>query len=159
MTPANLQNALIARIKDILKDFPLKTTYNDPKPFNIFKQKLPEKMLSEYDYSDEENSKDLYPYCVVKLASGIKEDNYSTQENNIQLILCVKNEDMEGTGFDDVLACMEAILGNLNLNPIVDKRYSLKYPVKWATVDEDTHPYYYIGIELNFETNTLKQVH
>lgn len=155
MAALNLRNALMARVGETLKNVPLKTSYNNQDPFKIFKQKIPEKLSSDFDYSKEGGDKALFPFCVVKLSDGIQEENVSTEIITTQLIIGVKNDNPEGDGFDDVMACMSAIRADLNNNPIVNKKYLLNYPISWTTVDVDTHPYYYIALNLDFECNSI----
>ncbi|MEK4713471.1 hypothetical protein [Sporosarcina sp. FSL K6-5500] len=156
MTPADLQNKIMERLQEVLKDFPLRTGYNDLAPFKIFKQNVPEQHMDENDYSEDKDSeKALYPFVVVKLSNGLKEENHGTQENVVQLVIGIKNEDLGGKGFDDALAVMEAIMGDFNKDPLIDKRYVAKYPFSWATVEENTYPYYYVGIETMWESHTL----
>lgn len=155
MAALNLRNALTARIGATLEKVPLKTKYNNPEPFKVFKQKIPEKLSSDFDYSQEGGDKALFPFCVVKLSDGMQEENTSMESITTQLIIGVKNEDPEGGGFDDVLVCMNAIKTDLNNNPIVNKKYLIKYPISWTTVDVDTHPYYYIALNLEFEANSI----
>ena len=155
MTPSDLQNQMIVRLRGVLEDFPLKTTYNDPAPFKIYKQNVPEKKVDEYDYSeDNESLNSLYPFAVVKLGPGFKPENDTTQENTIQIIIGVRNEDIDGSGFDDALAVMQAILNDFNSNPLINYQYVLKYPLSWTPTDENTHPFYYIGIETLWESHT-----
>lgn len=159
MTPANLQNALIKRIKDALKEFPLRTTYNNPEPFKVYKQKVPESYSDEFDYSGEGKDNADYPFVTVKLAEGVKGECGGLQVTTIVLMVGVKNEDESGVGFEDALAAIEAILGDLNTNPIVDKKHTLTYPISWSVPEEDYHPYYFIGAELKFESMTLNELH
>lgn len=160
MAGLNLRSALMKRVAGVLEKVPLKTTYNDPESFKIFKQKIPEYLSNDFDktdidYSEEGGDKALFPFCVVKLSDGIQEENVSTEIITIQLIIGVKNKNPEGDGFDDVAVCMGAIRTDLNNDPIVDKKYLLKYPISWTTVDVDTHPYYYIALNLEFECNSI----
>lgn len=158
MSPADLQNKLIKRIQEILSGFPLDTGYNNTKPFRVLKQNLPERLVETYDYRDEaedEQRDDLYPFVVVRLSNGIKQDNPSTLDNVVQLIIGVRNEDFEGGGFDDALSAMQEILNDFDRDPLIDRRYVLKYPVSWSTTDDSTYPYFYIGVETTWESHTF----
>lgn len=154
MTPADLQNELMKRIERILKDFPLKTPYNDPTKFKVYKQHPPEQDAEDHEDRDEWEKK-IYPFVSVKLLGGAKEANHTTQSEPILLMIGVKNDDINGKGFDDALAAAQAIINDLNQNPIVSKWYPLQYPVKWNPYDENTFPYYFVGIELAFELFTM----
>lgn len=152
MTAANIQNALVKRIEEMLEGFPLKTEYNNSTPFQVFKHKLPE---NKFDYSKEGTHDALYPFCVVKINNGFKEENQDMQETVIDLIIGVKNTGQEGQGYDDVMACIEAIWQDFNNNPYLDKKYPFKYPLNWALDEEDRHPFYFGGMQLTFESHSI----
>ena len=156
MTAANIQNALVKRLEEVLKDFPFKTSYNDPTPFKIFRHKVPEKMNDEFDYDEEGTHKLLYPFCVVQIDNGSKEGNQDMQNTVINLIIGVKNESDEGEGYDDVMACIEAVWGDFNDNPLLNQRYPFKYPLEWSLLtEEDRHPFYFGGMQLTFESHSI----
>ena len=155
MTAANIQHALKERIEGVLVNLPLKAIFNDSIPFKVFKHKLPEQLSDEFDYSDEGTHDLLYPFCVVKINNGSKEANQDMQETVIDLIFGVKNEGAEGEGYDDIMACMEAIWSDFNNNPILAKKYPFKYPLNWALDEEDRHPFYYGGMQLTFESHGI----
>ncbi|ARD47577.1 hypothetical protein [Sporosarcina sp. P33] len=156
MTPADLQNSAMKRIAEILKDFPLATGYNDLSPFKVYKQSIPEQTVDQYDYSDGQDAeKAIYPFVMVKLSSGEKKESSGEQQNYLQFVIGVKNEDLNGKGFDDALAAMQAIQMDIEQNPLIDKRFSLDYPITWATADENTHPYYFIGMETTWNSQTM----
>lgn len=159
MTVANIQNALVNRLTEILKDFPLKTSFNDPTPFKIFRHKIPERISDQFDYSDEDTHEEVYPFCLVKIDQGQKESNEKLEENVLNILIGVKNESFEGEGYDDVMACIQAIWNDFNHNPILEKKYLFKYPLSWALdgSEEERHPFYYGGIQLTFESKSMTQ--
>ena len=161
MTPADLQNCLIERVKVALRHTPLPTVYNNPKPFQVFKQEVPEQHSDEIEYDDEGNmvnEDERFPFVCVKLMPGTQQANHEPLVQKVGLIIGVCNEDLERKGFDDAVTAMQAILNDINLNPIVDGRYSLQYPVNWNPHEEDTFPYFFIGIDLSFEMLSMKHL-
>lgn len=161
MSPADLQNKLIARFRELFAEFPLATTYNQgKKPFNIYKQDPPEQMDDELDYSQDKDEVDtkIFPYVCVKLYGGDKEDNHTTQEESIFIMIATHNEDLNREGFDDAVAAMQRIMNDLNENPIVDGRYTIKYPIRWKPHEENLYPFFLVGMELNFELLTLTNI-
>lgn len=159
MTAANIQNALARRLREILKDVPLKTPYNNLEPFKIFRHKIPERTSAKFDYSNEDTHNEVYPFCIVKINQGQKESNQSLEDIVLNIVIGVKNDGFEGEGFDDVMACIQAIWNDFNRNPILEKIYLFKYPLNWALDDseEDRHPFYFGGIQLTFESMSLTQ--
>lgn len=160
MTAANIQVSLISRLSDILKDMPLNLPYNDTSSFKIFRHKIPERLNKEFDYSKKDTHADVYPFCIVKIDTGEKKSNADMEKITFNIIIGVKNEGLEGEGYDDVMACIQAIWSNINENPVLDKKYLFEYPLTWVLDDGevDTHPFYYGVIQLNFRTNSMMRI-
>lgn len=161
MTPADLQNELIKRIGVALAHTPLKTSYNDHKSFKVFKQDIPELHSSEIEYDEDGNQIDednRFPSVTVKLVDGEQEENHNPLIQKVALIIGVKNESLDGKGFDDAVAAMQAIVNDLNANPMINKRYPLKYPIRWIPYEENTFPHFFVGVDLSFELLTINNV-
>ena len=159
MTAANIQTALMERLEDILKDFPLKLSYNSSEPFKIFRHKIPERSANNKDYSKKDAHNDVYPFCVVKIDTGSKAANHEMELSIFNVVIGVKNEGHNGEGYDDVMACIQSIWTDFNVNPLLDQRYKFEYPSDWALDDgegNDTHPFYYGVVQLRFKSNTMQ---
>ncbi|MER1986580.1 MAG: hypothetical protein ABS948_11880 [Solibacillus sp.] len=161
MTASNIQSALIHRLTEILKDFPLKLSYNDPAPFKIFRHKIPERLESKFDYTKKDTHNDVYPFCVVKIDTGSKAANHEMEVSAYNILIGVKNEGHDGEGYDDVMACIQAIWNDFNQNPLLHRRYKFEYPSDWALNDgetADTHPFYYGVVQLKFKSSTMQNL-
>lgn len=161
MSPADLQNKLIDRIKVALSTTPLPTLYNDPKPFNVYKQDAPEQHSAEIEYTEDGEMKEedeRFPFVVVKLMPGTKQANHEPLIQKVGLIIGVKNENLDRRGFDDAVTAMQVILNDLDANPIIDDRYPLQYPTIWNPHEEDTFPYFFLGVDLSFELRTIQNL-
>lgn len=161
MTAANIQKSLIDRLGDILKDFPLKLSYNDPKPFKIFRHKIPERLNKKFDYSKKDTHDEVYPFCMLKIDTGAKSANTAMEETVINVVIGVKNEGHEGQGYDDVLACIQAIWNDFNADPLLERKYKFEYPSDWALDDgegTDTHPFYYGVVQLKFKSHGMQYI-
>lgn len=156
MTALNVLDGLVERLEQSLKDFPLKLKANNPDPFKIFRHKIPERLNN--DYSKKDTHADVYPFCVVKIDRGKKEANVSNQDSIFNIIIGVKNEALEGEGYDDVMACIQKIWDDFNENPVVAKFHKIKYEIEWALDDndEETHPFYYGVIRLTIESPSMQ---
>lgn len=160
MPALNILDALKERIEVVLKDFPLKLSSNDPTPFKVFRHKVPERLNKKFDYSKKDTHNEVYPFCVLKIDKGSKESNASLQDSIFNIVIGVKNEGHNGEGFDDVMTCIQAIWHDFNADPILAKFYKFKYPIEWALDDndEETHPFYYGVIQLQFESHSMQYV-
>jgi len=153
-------DGLVERLELSLKDFPLNLPSNDPTPFKIFRHKVPERLNKKFSRANKDTHNDVYPFCVVKIDTGLKEANISNQESHFNLIIGIKNEGQEGQGCDDVTACIQKIWNDLNANPVIAKFHKFKYPLEWALddKDEETHPFYYGVLRLTFESPSMQHI-
>lgn len=161
MTALNILDALKSRLENTLKDFPLKTSYNNHAPFKVFRHKIPERLNKKFDYSKKDTHDDVYPFCVIKIDTGEKENNVSMEESVFNVVIGVKNEGHEGEGYDDVMACIQAIWNDFNEDPLLERKYKFNYPIKWAIDDGeeiDTHPFYYGVIQLRFKAHSMQYI-
>lgn len=149
----NVQYALVARLEEILADIKVGEADNQ-RPFQVFRHKLPEQKIEtkeEYDYAEERSNNSLYPFCLVKIDVGSKGANHEMQSTRYQLLIGVEHGGKEAEGLDDVMTCIEAIWQSLNETPILEKRYRLQYPIEFAIADDENHPFYYAGMQLDIE--------
>jgi len=164
LSPSDLQNLIMRRLREILKDYPLQTkgsiplSENDMTPFKIFRQHLPESLYDETDYRDEkEKDKDIYPFVCVNLPGGDKESNNSEQIEPVALLIGVKNEDINSKGFSDMVEAVQVIMDDFNRCPFVDNLYRMQYPMSWKPYEEEnTFPYFFAQISMTFEIETPK---
>lgn len=155
MSAINVLNSAISRIKDITSEIPLDTGYNDLTPYKVYRQVLPELMNDEFDYSEESDGKNLYPFVVVQLAEGEKQSNNAPMKTRVLLLIGVHNEGLESEGYDDVLVCIDSILNDFNETPYVDNRFIIEGPISWSVHEGNTHPFYFGGMEFTLASNTL----
>lgn len=158
MSPADLQNEIMRRLRVIFEDFPLDTegaiplSNNDTTPFKIFRQTLPETLHDMTDYrEEEEKDKDIYPFVIVNLPGGSRESYDADQIEPVAFLVGVKNDDYDNRGFSDVQEAVQHIMDDFYMNPIVADLYQLEYPVKWKPYEEEnTFPYFFAQIEMSF---------
>lgn len=70
-------------------------------------------------------------------------------------------------GYRDVLHIIQEIYGRYAKNPMVRIKpdsgnavggpWSIVYPIKWVTQQDDTHPYYFGAMSLKFEAPAVRQ--
>lgn len=142
MIPLDLQDQLITRMEDEFKDLRLKNLANKLVPLNIFPQHLPAK--------DKENT-DPYPCIIVRLADGDQADINESGIATIQFIVGVIDRENTFQGYRDAITVANRIIENLQRNPVIDGKYQLIMPITWAYYDEDTEPYFFAGVETNWE--------
>lgn len=162
MSPSDLQNEIMKRLRVLLENFPLDTkgavplSDNDTTPFKVFRQSLPETLHDMDDYREEdEKDKDVYPFAIVNLPGGQQESYGASQIEPIAILIGIKNKDRDNRGFSDVVEVVQVIMDNFNANPIVNDLYVMQYPIKWLPYEEEnTFPYFFAQIEMRFEIET-----
>ncbi|CEA05769.1 hypothetical protein BN1050_02642 [Metalysinibacillus saudimassiliensis] len=162
MSPSDLQNEIMKRLRNLTKDFPLDTksllplSDNDTTPFKIFRQTLPEMLHDMDDYRDEdEKDKDIYPFMIVNLPGGKQESRAANQIEPVQILIAVKNKDKDNRGFSDLLEAVQIVIDDFNENPIVNGLYDMQYPIEWMPYEEEnTFPYFFAQVTLRFEIVT-----
>lgn len=162
MSPADLQNEIMKRIRHLLKGIPLDTdgaiplSDNDTTPFKVFRQSLPETLHDYGDFRDEdEKDKDVYPFVIVNIPGGEKRSPTEAQLEPVAFLIAVKNKDRENRGFSDVSEVVQIIMDDFNANPIVGDMYVMQYPMSWKPYEEEnTFPYFFAQIHMNFEIET-----
>lgn len=155
MSAINVLSSTVKRIEQIVSTIPLEKGFGEATPFKVHRQVLPEKMSDDFDYSDESDGKNMYPFVVVQVVQGGKSQNHAPMETRILLMIGVHNEDLEGAGYDDVIACIDAILNDLNITPYVGDRFVLDGALDWSLHEENTHPFYFGGLEFKLQSETL----
>lgn len=158
MTILNIMDGVVERLEETLKDFPLNLPTNDTTPFKIFRHKVPERLNNKFDYSKKDTHDEVYPFCVVKIDRGKKEENITNQDTVLNCIIGVKNEGQNGEGYDDVITCIQSIWNDFNKDPVIAKFHKIKYDIEWAVDDNDeqTHPFYYGIIRLTIESPSMQ---
>ena len=107
------------------------------------------------------------PYIIVRTNEGNIPDANSAQEIDLILVVCTYDRNPNRQGYRDVLHIIQEIYGRYAKNPLVRIKadsggarggpWSVKYPIKWVTQQEDTHPYYFGAMSLKFEAPAVRQ--
>lgn len=141
MTPTVLQDSLVSDFKQQLAGFLLKNSKGDRVNLNIYAQNLPAKKGQK----DSEH----FPYLVVRVVDGENKDDQG-EENNIckvAFIIGAFDDDDNYQGYKDVMNVIEKIIQRLKTKKNYNNQFGLTLPLKWLIHDEDTFPYYFGGIE------------
>lgn len=167
MVATFLQDDLIEELKEILKDFKLKTPTGALSEINIFAQNLPvpealeQENLSreqlESGLADEITAADPYPYIIVRIEEGEIKDEFSAQTVNTLLIIGVYENAYDKQGQKDVLNIIAKIYERFAKRDLLNKRYTLQYPITWTLQEEESYPYYFGGMSLGWETAAIRR--
>lgn len=145
MIPINLLDGLIERFEEELKHLKLMDPKNSEtnKSINIFPQHLLRKNKST-DVS-------LYPYLCIRFADveGLTESEPG--QSRILFIVGVFDRSEDNQGYRDALTVIQKVYESLIRNPIIKDQFQLVYPIRATYQEEDSAPYYFAGLETNWE--------
>jgi len=154
MIPENLQSELIKRFKKVFKGDLFNGSNGERVPVKVYEQHLPIPKRNENphdEFAEEDDSSSNYPAIIVQLFEGIQEQWDSKQIVTVNIIVGVHDDSESRAGYKDVTAILRKIHMDLAKNRQMKKQYSLPVPPRWKIHDEDTHPYYFGAMLLEFE--------
>lgn len=146
MTPTILQDCLVADFKEQLNSLLLKNAKGESVNLNIYPQNLPAKKGQK--------DSDHFPYLLVRVMDGEEQEkDYGEVDNTCKIgfIIGVLDDNDNYQGYKDVMNVIEKIKQRLFTKKIYNSVFEIIYPFKWVIHDEDTYPYYFGGIESNWE--------
>ena len=152
MTPEFLQDALIEELKlmFIKEKFPTRSEYDTMQNLKIFAQELPQ------ESNREEDTNEPFPYLIVRLVKGNTPDYDSAHEVKIFVIIGMYYTNKDKQGHREVLNIINRIRERFQKNRILANQFVYKTPTYWELQDTDSHPYYFGGVELNFDIPEIR---
>ncbi|MCI2105407.1 MAG: hypothetical protein LKK00_01620 [Intestinimonas sp.] len=148
MTQEFLQDAIVEDLKGFFSRYQLTNSLGVEREIKVYPHDAP---IRQGDDEAQDPEAPPEPYVIVRTMGGGVQDENSPHVVEIVLVVCVYDRDPERQGYRDALHIVNEIYRHYAANGIVGKRYSLQYPIKWTTPDDDTHPYYFAAMALNFE--------
>jgi hypothetical protein len=149
MTPVYLQEALVSEIKEIFKDDLFKDTTGAHSELNVYEQQLP---VVESDEEPEQ-----FPYVIVRIDTGKRPTDEDPNDISILVLIGMFNDSLENNGHKDVLNIIDKIKERFEKNPLLDHRYTFHQPSDWALQDEESFPYFFGAMNLNFYTPAVQK--
>ena len=164
-TPEFLQDAIAADLADLFEGQTLPSSAGDRRPIRVYSQDLP--IIEGMDETEDRTEEIPEPYIIVRTNEGNIPDANSAQEIDLILVVCTYDKNPNRQGHRDVLHIIQEIYGRYAKNPLVRIKadsggarggpWSVKYPIKWVTQQEDAHPYYFGAMSLKFEAPAVRQ--
>ncbi len=167
MVAAFLQADLAAELKRCLKHLKLKNIHGIPGEINIYEQNLPMQEPQEQDnipaellengLAEEITEEDPYPYIIIKIEDGEIKDESSAQNIGTDLLIGIYDDSYEKQGHKDVLNIIHDIYERFAKMPVLNQQYIIQYPILWTLQDEESYPYYFGGMHLSWELESIKR--
>lgn len=150
MTEIRLLDGLAGEVREALEGFRLRSAKENQVPINVYVQNLPVK-----EGRDDEK---LYPYvCVCFDEEEIKEDSGSRISLYTYCTIGIIDRERDRQGFRDVLLIASRIYQHIFRNGIIAGAFSPALPFRVKLQEDDTHPYYYGGIENRWEMLAMEK--
>lgn len=99
----------------------------------------------------------VFPYIVVRISEGRIEQPGANQAVNILLNFGVYDPDKSNNGYLDILHMIETIRQRFFKNPILNHRYECESKMEWALQDEESYPYNFGSLSMNFLTAPIER--
>ena len=149
-TATGLQMELISELKKVFKGVQFKSGDGTMREPAIYPQRLP---LAQNDDDDEAC---FAPYILVVLNDFTIESWADPKKVSIALLFCAWDGGSERTGDRDNAIMMDRVRERIGKNPEVGN-FTLDLPIEGAWQDQDTYPYFYSAMELNFSAPTYQR--
>lgn len=137
-----LQDALVADLRELFKNRRYKKPDGEPAALSVFAQNLPKR--------ESENDDDPFPYIIARIDSGGIENQTEPHKVSIFLLIGIYDDEAENQGHRAVLEVMEVIQQHYEETPLLDGQYVFTDPFHWALQDEESYPFFFGGVEINF---------
>lgn len=144
MTPTILQDSLVDDFKQQLNEFLLGNAKGERVNLNIYPQNLPAKKGQK----DSEH----FPYLIIRVMDGETQEDQGEDKNTCKIAFITGiYDDLDNyQGYKDVMNIIDKIILRLKTKKMYNNQFELTTPMKWVLHDEDTFPYYFGGIETNW---------
>lgn len=143
MTEYDLQDTLVNELKELFSEVQLKNANQDYVNLNIYPQHLPSKKGIK--------ASEHFPYILVVFDSCEEMNEQEARDTKIVIMIGTVDMDDNYQGYKDLMNVKEKIYQHLMTKRVLDNKYRIVYPIKWEIPEEDLYPYYFMGIETNWQ--------
>ena len=165
MTPLDLQDDLVAELKELFQPFLYKVPMDledlDTEdggaaasvkrvPINVYSQALP------VQQSDEEE--DPVPYLIVRLSSG-EDPGGESSSNTVKLVIIIGvwDDALDNQGHRDVLNIIQKIYERFSKNPCLNHRSVYTGEFNWAAQEDGYFPYFFGACSMSFNIAAIRR--
>ncbi len=153
-TLSDLEEYLSAEFKKIFAGRTFTNNLGHSVTLNTFVHSLPIKQGNDEEPEDADLPE---PYIVAEITGGKRATPDDPHMASVAVIICVCDDNTARQGHKDVLDIIYHIITRFEKNPVLAGKFVLQYPLDWSLSDEDTYPYYYGGLLMNFEVAAIQK--
>lgn len=151
MTIYQLQKDLADEIENILGDMIFLDPTGNPERMRAYVQELPKRVqpVGTGNLMDE-GEEDPYPFCVVRMESGII--FLGAQTVNTVLVFGIFDDSMENHGHQALLNVIHKVTERFIKDPVLKDMYQMdtQQGISWILDDEERYPYFIGGMTMSW---------
>lgn len=163
MFPTTLQDDLIKDLQALFKGYRLEApnSKSGDRQMQVFPQELPIPKPQEREdipadmlengLAGDVTENDPYPYIIVRILDGEIKDMREAQTVSVLLLIGIYDSGEERQGHKRLLDVIAKIYDRYARTPVINKKHRLLWPIGWTLQDEESHPYYFGGLETKWE--------
>ena len=99
---------------------------------------------------DDEMEDQFFPYYIVRIENGRTPSDNEPWDVVVDILLGCFSDDNENNGHLQILDMIKVITEHFQAYPLLNNKYRALQDMEFALQDEDTHPYFFGGIEMKF---------
>lgn len=161
LTPLFFQEALAEEIREITKGMLFcQPESKERVPLQVHAQALPVPQKKknypvaadsiEYAGSEEEEAVFDCPWCLVKMDGGKIPGINQRQEIRVAVCFGIFDDSPENKGHQTILNLIQKTYERFAKNPLLQGQYTCQGNFEWALQEEDTFPYFFGAISMQF---------
>jgi hypothetical protein len=153
-TLSDLEECLASEFMTMFAGRTFKNSIGNDVELKSFIHSLPVKTGDDESKTDADYPE---PYIVSEVTGGKQASENDPHVVSVAAVICVCDDNTARHGHQDVLAIIHKIIERFGKNPLLAGRFNLRYPIEWSLSDEDTYPYYYGGLLMQFEVAAIEK--
>ena len=150
----DLEESLAAEFESMFAERTFMNSIGHSVPLKCYVHSLPVKQGDDDVLLDEHLPE---PYIVSEINGGKKATDDDAHIITVAVIICVCDDNTARHGHQDILSIIQRIVERFGKNPVLGGRFVMRPALDWSLSDEDTYPYYYGGLLMQFEVPAIEK--
>lgn len=153
-TSMDLEKSLAEEFARLFSDCTFTNSIGHSAAIKSFVHSLPVKKGDDELKSDDDLPE---PYIISEVIGGKQASESEPHIVTVYVVACTCDDNTARQGHQDILLIIQRIIERFSKDPLLAQRFVSKFPIEWAIVDEDTYPYYYGGLIMQFEVPAIEK--
>lgn len=156
MTINHLQESLVRSIEELLAGIYYINYKKESQSMRGYIQAVPIRLAETSSYYDQEEADQeppLFPYFVVRLSEGGMDFNGG--DAKLLILFALYDNDVKQRGYYSLISTIQKVMNHFTRNPVLGV-YWCEKKMELAVQDDNTHPYYFGGLEMTWNLPVLE---